>query len=248
MRPARHRSRCASPSTRKPLSRLAARSREVACIVAGLAVWSTALPALAADSLVAAALREALQLAVERGVAAVGRPEGLLVNSAIRIPVPEQLAKVETKLRQTGQDRRADRFVASLNHVAEEAAPAARPPLLAGVGDLPLDDGHRVLAGGDTAGTDLLRRVALGRTTTALYPVVVDAMGRVGVARRYKRFVRDSPLGGLFQQTPVDLEAYVVGRTVEGIFHAIGQEERRIRIDPAARPTARLREVFGAQR
>jgi len=166
----------------------------------------------------------------------------------LSLPVPEQLARVETKLRQTGQDRRADRFVASLNHVAEEAAPAARPPLLAGVGELPLDDGHRVLAGGDTAGTDLLRRVALGRATTALYPVVVDAMGRVGVARRYKRFVRDSPLGGLFQQTPVDLEAYVVGRTVEGIFHAIGQEERRIRIDPAARPTARLREVFGAQR
>src|SRR5712691_11286725 len=97
--------------------------------------------------------------------------------------------------RNSGQHKRADRFVASLNHVAEEAAPAARPPLLAGVGELPLDDGHRVLAGGDTAGTDLLRRVALGRATTALYPVVVDAMGRVGVARRYTRFVRHSPLG-----------------------------------------------------
>ena len=205
-------------------------------------------PALAADSVVAAALREALQLAVERGVAAVGRPDGFLGNPSIRLPVPEPLQKVETKLRQAGQDRRADRFVESLNHVAEEAAPAARVPLLGGVADMVLDDGHRVLSGGDTAGTELLRRVALGRAIAALTPAVGDAMSRVGVARRYKRFVRDSPLGGLIHQAPVDLDAYVVGRTADGIFHAVGQEERRIRSDPSARPTPRLRELFGAQR
>jgi hypothetical protein len=220
----------------------------VACVAAGLVVWLIAIPALAADSVVAAALREALQLAVERGVGAVARPGGFLGNAAIRIPVPDQLAKVETVLRQAGQDRHADRFVESLNQAAEEASPAARSPLLASVVELALDDAHRVLAGGDTAGTELLRRVALGRTIAALTPAVGDAMGRAGVARRYKRFVRDAPLGGLVQQMPIDLDAYVVLRTVEGIFHAIGQEERRIRFDPSARPTARLREVFGAQR
>jgi hypothetical protein len=211
-------------------------------------VWLIAIPALAADSVVAAALREALQLAVERGVTAVARPGGFLGNPAIRIPLPDQLAKVETVLRQAGQDRHADRFVESLNQAAEEASPAARSPLLASVVELALDDAHRVLAGGDTAATELLRRVALGRTIAALTPAVGDAMGRAGAARRYKRFVRDAPLGGLVQQVPVDLDAYVVLRTVDGIFHAIGQEERRIRLDPSARPTARLREVFGAQR
>ena len=218
-------------------------------MVAALATCLAAWPALAADSVVATAVREALQLSVERGVAAVSRHEGFLDNPAIRIPVPEQLAKVEAKLRQSGQERRADKFVESLNRVAEESAPAARPPLLAGVAELVLDDGHRVLTGGETAGTDLLRRTTLGRVMAALNPAVVDAMGRVGTTRRYKRFMRDSSsFGGLFQQSPVDLDAYVAGRTVDGIFHAIGQEERRIRIDPAARPTARMREVFGAQR
>jgi hypothetical protein len=220
----------------------------VPCIAAGFAVWLSALPALAADSVVAAALREGLQLAVERGVAAVARPGGFLGNPAIRIPVPDQLAKVETMLRQAGQDRRADRFVETLNQAAEEASPAARSPLLAGVVELALHDAPRVLASGDTAGTELLRRVALGRTITALTPAVGDAMGRAGVMRRYNRFVRDVPFGGLVQQAPIDLDAYVVLRTVEGIFHAIGQEERRIRVDPSARPTVRLREVFGAQR
>ena len=217
-------------------------------VVTGLIVCLTPRAAPAAEPVVAAGVREALQLAVDRGISALARPDGFLANPAIRIVVPDQLAKVETKLRLSGQDRRADKFIASLNHVAEEATPAARAPLLAAVGELALDDAQRVLAGGETAATDLLRRSAHGRTIIALNPAVADAMGRVGVARRYKRFVRDGPLGGLFQQTPVDLDAYVVGRTADGIFHAIGQEERRIRLDPAARPTARLREVFGTQR
>ena len=221
----------------------------MACAVAVFATWLLAESASAADSVVAAALREALQLSVERGIAAVARPDGFLANPAIHIPVPEQLSKVETKLRQTGNERRVERFVESLNRVAEESTPAARPVLLAGVAELALDDGHRILTGGDTAATDLLRRTTLGRVITALNPVVADTMGRVGVARRYKRFMRDSSsFGGLFQQSPVDLDAYVALRTADGLFHAIGQEERRIRVDPAARTTQRLRDLFGAHR
>src|SRR5262249_35171189 len=144
--------------------------------------------------------------------------------------------------------RRVDKFEASLNHAAEEATPAARPPLLAAVVELRIDDGYRILTGGDTAATTVLRRVALGHTITALRPALADAMDRVGVARRYKGFVKGSPLGGLFQQSPVDLDAYVLGRTIDGIFYSIGQEERRIRLDPTARSSPRLREVFGAQR
>lgn len=189
-----------------------------------------------------------MQLAVERGIGAVARPDGFLGNPAIRISVPEPLSRIEARLRQAGDDRRADKFIASLNHAAERSAPAARPVLLAGVAELPLDDGQRVLARGNTAATELLRRFTFSRVIAALNPAVADAMDQVRVARQYKRFVRDSPLGGLFQQSPVDLDAYVVGQTIDGIFHAIGEEERRIRLEPSARATPRLREVFGGQR
>ena len=211
-------------------------------------MWLTASPAAASDARLVAALREAMELAVDRGIVAVARPGGFLDNPAIRIPVPESLARIETRLRQAGDDRRADKFIASLNHAAERSAPAAKPALLMAVAELPLDDAQRIIARGDTAGTDLLRRFASARALAALHPAVADAMDHVRVARQYKRFVRDSPFGGLFQQSPIDLDAYVVGRTVDGIFHTIGEEERRIRLDPAARPTPRLREVFGGQR
>lgn len=203
------------------------------------------MPALASDrgAHVVVALREALQLAVERAVASVARPDGFLGNPAIQIGVPEPLAKVESALRLAGQERETEKFVVSLNRAAELAAPAARARLLISASEVSLED--RLLAAGETALTDALRRHGLGRAIAALNPAVAEATDRVGTARRYKRFVKGSQFGGLVQQAPLDLDAYVVGRTVEGIFHAIGVEERRIRTDPAARPTARLREVFG---
>jgi len=57
--------------------------------------------------------------------------------------------------------------------------------------------------------------------------------------------MKDAHFGGLVQAPNLDLDAFVVGRTVDGLFHAIGQEERRIRLTPAARTTPLLREVFG---
>lgn len=185
---------------------------------------------------------------MERGLATVARPDGFFSNPSIRLTIPEPLGKVEAMLRQVGEDRLVDRLQASLNHVAEYAAPAARPVLTAAIADLPLDDGHRVLTGGETAATEVLRRHALGRVMTVLNPAVAAATDRMGTARRYKRFMRDAQFGGFVQGSPPDLDAYVAGRMVEGIFYVIGQEERRIRTDPAARPTLLLREVFGAQR
>ncbi len=215
-----------------------------------MTLWLAAAPAGASDRgpHVVAALREALQLAVDRALSGVTRPDGFLANPAIRIPVPDQLAKIESALRLTGQDREVDRFIVSLNRAAEHAAIAARAPLMASVVEVGLDDGHRVLTGGETAATEALRRHAVGRTVNALHPAVAEAMDRAGTARRYKRFVKDAHFGGLMQPVSLDLDAFVVGRVVDGLFYAIGQEERRIRTDPAARPTQRLREVFGAQR
>jgi hypothetical protein len=239
------------PALRGPAKPGRAASAVSGVLLVGLvALWLAAPPSAASERgpHVVAALREALHLAVERAVASVGRADGFLANPAIRVSVPDQLGKIESALRVAGQDREVERFIVSLNRTAEQAALAARGPLLTSVTEVNLDDGFRVLTGGETAATEALRRHATGRTVNALNPAVVEAMERVGTTRRYKRFVKDAHFGGLIQPVSLDLDAFVVGRIVDGLFYAIGQEERRIRTDPAARPTPRLREVFGAQR
>jgi len=43
----------------------------------------------------------------------------------------------------------------------------------------------------------------------------------------------------------VDLDHYVTNKSLDGLFYMIGQEEKKIRTDSAARVTDLLKSVFG---
>lgn len=43
----------------------------------------------------------------------------------------------------------------------------------------------------------------------------------------------------------LDLDKYVTSKSVDGLFHMLGEEEKKIRTDPAARATDLLKKVFG---
>jgi hypothetical protein len=41
------------------------------------------------------------------------------------------------------------------------------------------------------------------------------------------------------------LDSYVTGKALDGMFYKVGQEEAKIRTNPAARTTDLLKQVFG---
>jgi hypothetical protein len=45
----------------------------------------------------------------------------------------------------------------------------------------------------------------------------------------------------------LDITDYVVSQALNGLFYMLGQEERKIRKDPAAQTTSLLRQVFGSR-
>jgi len=51
------------------------------------------------------------------------------------------------------------------------------------------------------------------------------------------------PLAG--KTGSVDLDHHVTTKALDGLFLVLGQEEKKIRTDPAARVTDLLKEVFG---
>jgi hypothetical protein len=70
-------------------------------------------------------------------------------------------------------------------------------------------------------------------------------MTDVGVTKQYEDlFARAQSLPFLNLQS-FDLDHYVVGKSLGGLFHVVGEEEKKIRTQPAARVTDLLREVFG---
>jgi hypothetical protein len=106
-------------------------------------------------------------------------------------------------------------------------------------------DARQILSGGDTVATEFFRETAGGELAEAFHPVVAETMNEVGVTRQYKELT--GRLGSIpFMKTEsFDLDSYVVEKALDGLFHVLGEEERKIRKNPAARVTDLLQRVFG---
>jgi hypothetical protein len=158
--------------------------------------------------------------------------------------MPEKLQTLEKGLRLVGYGPQVDEFVLSMNRAAERAAPAAKQIFWDAIGEMTFDDARKILTGGDTAATQYFKGKTTDRLTSAFRPVVDQAMNEVGVTRQYKELV------GRYQAIPfaksesLDIDHYVVTKALDGLFYVVGEEERKIRTNPAARVTDLLKEVF----
>ena len=54
-----------------------------------------------------------------------------------------------------------------------------------------------------------------------------------------------SMLGGHGATPDLDINSYVVKKSLDGLFYEVGQEEVKIRTNPAAQVTPLLKQVFG---
>ncbi len=70
-------------------------------------------------------------------------------------------------------------------------------------------------------------------------------MSTVGVTARYKALVGQYQTIPFMQPVLFNPDQYVVDESLKGLFYVLGEEERKIRQDPAARVTDLLQEVFG---
>jgi hypothetical protein len=70
-------------------------------------------------------------------------------------------------------------------------------------------------------------------------------MGEVGVTKQYQDLFGRAQRLPFLDLEAFDLDHYVVGKALDGLFHVVGDEEKRIRTNPTARVTDLLREVFG---
>jgi len=191
-------------------------------------------------------LKEALAQGAERAVAALGRRDGFLGNEQVRIPLPERLQGVGRVLGAMGQQHRVDELVTTMNRAAEAAVPEAGPILGDAIRDITLEDARRILDGPDDAATQYFRRAGEQRLTERLRPLVSDATDRAGVTAAYKQLVdRAGSAAALVDSRALDLDGYVTGKALDGLFLMIAAQEKRIRDNPAARGTELLQKVFG---
>ena len=199
------------------------------------------------DTQIASGLKDALSVGTEKAVKLVAQPGGYLENQAIKILLPQSLRPVEKGLRAAGQGPKIDDFVASMNHAAESAAPEAEKIFAGAVREMTIDDARKLLNGGDTSITEYFKSKTSAELTTAFRPHVEKAMEQNGVTQQYQALAGQAPQLPFMNSGKFDINSYVVSKALDGLFYMLGEQEKQIRTNPAARSTALLKQVFGGK-
>jgi hypothetical protein len=196
----------------------------------------------------AGGLKEALTRGVSTAVASTGRPGGYFENPVIKILMPPKLQRLDQAMRAVGMGPQIDEFVRSMNSPAEKAAPAAKSILMDALRSMTFTDAKGIVTGGRTAGTEYFKRTTTEQIQTAFRPIVEREMARAGVTQQFQSLMGQAPKLPFMKTPEINVNQYVLDKATDGLFVVMGQEETKIRTDPASQVTPLLRTVFGGQR
>ncbi len=190
-------------------------------------------------------LKEALTVGTGKAVTSTSKVDGYFANQAIKILMPEKIQKVADFAGKFGYQKQVDEFVLSMNRAAEKAAPAAREYFVGAIKEMTIDDARKIWQGSDTAATEYFKSKTSDKLYTAFKPIVSQSMDQVGTTHAYKEMMGKYTSIPFMKAESFDLDHYVTTKSLDGLFYVVGQEEKAIRTNPAARTTDLLKKVFG---
>jgi hypothetical protein len=189
-------------------------------------------------------LRDALEVATERAVQSTSQTGGFLDNPQIRIQLPGKLESMANGLRAVGMGGKVDELEVAMNHAAEHAAGEATPVFVDAIKGMSFEDASGIVRGGDTAATSYFKRKTTEPLRAKFRPIVDAAMKKVGVAQQYDALVASYSSTPFASVPKLDLTGYVTDQTLAGLFKVVGDEEKKIRTNPAAQTTSLLKQLF----
>ena len=198
------------------------------------------------DAQAGSSIKSLLDKSASAAVLQLGRKDGFLGNDKVRIGLPGNLDKASKFLSRMGQGDKLDELVTAMNRAAEQAVPFAKPLLVKAVKDMTVVDAKNILTGGDTSVTQFFAsktRTPLGQR---FLPVVNQATEKVQLAQHYDAFAGKAASFGLVKKEDAQLGPYVTGKTLDGLYLMIGEEEKKIRQNPLGSASTMVQKVFGA--
>lgn len=191
-------------------------------------------------------VKAALEQGALAAVALLGQSGGFLNNPSVRIALPGYLNDAAQMMKRFGQGKRIEELETSLNRAAEAAVPMGKDLLLGAVQSMSITDAKNILTGGDTSVTQFFSSKTRAPLGEKFLPIVTQATSQVGLAQQYNAFAGKAVGFGLVKKEDARIEDYVTGKTLDGLFTVIGEEERKLRQNPAAAGSALLQKVFGS--
>ena len=194
---------------------------------------------------IAEGLKEALTVGATHSAQVLSAADGFFGNSLIKVLMPPEAQKVEKTLRSIGLGNYVDQAILSMNRAAEAASAKSVAIFVAAIRSMTIQDAVGILKGADSAATHYLRERSSDTLQAAFYPVIAQALQQTEATKYWKQvFEVYNKLPTTFTKVNPDLNSYVTDRALQGLFYQIGQEEKKIRKDPAARMSDLLKKVF----
>lgn len=224
--------------------------RVILSSVAGLSVWGWCLESSAGGLFTSSEGSQALKTALERGaqaaVSQLGQSGGFLSNDKVRIALPGPLEKAAPLLKGLGRGKQLEELRTAMNHAAEQAVPMALPLLKSAIRSMSVSDAQGILTGGDTSVTTFFAGKTREPLSVQFLPIVSKVTDKLSLTRRYNDLAGKAASMGLIKGEQANVQQYVTGRALDGLFLVIGEQEQLIRRDPVGTGSAILKKVFGS--
>lgn len=207
----------------------------IVMVFVGLVI-SLAAHAGALDGFTDGQATQALKTALEQGsikaVAQLGKPNGFLDNPQIRIPLPENLKRVESIARMVGQGDKFDELVIAMNRAAEASVPEAKILLVNAVKKMSVQDAKTILTGGEESATNYFRQNSQDALRLKFLPIVTRYTQKLGLAQQYNSLAGQAAGFGLIKQQDANIQDYVTNKALDGLYATIAEQEKALRSNP----------------
>lgn len=192
-------------------------------------------------------LKEALNNGITKQVSKLTATDGFFKNQAVKILLPEELQKVDTKLRQIGLSSLADDGLKMINRAAEDAVKEATPIFVDAVKQMTFTDAKNILMGADNSATSYLQNTTSSALYTKFNPVIKNSYAKVGADKIWNQIITKYNSIPLVKKVNPDLTDYTTNKAMDGVFKMIAVEEKDIRNNLSSRTSELLKKVFALQ-
>lgn len=213
-------------------------------ILAGLpssTVWALSIPGIT-DAEASSGLKAALEKAGTAAISNLGKADGFLGNPAVRIPLPGFLEQASKLGKILGLDKQIQELTVAMNRAAEAAVPLAKDLVVGAARSLTVTDAKNILTGGQTSVTEFFKTKTSAPLFTKFLPIVNQTVSKLGLAKQYDSLAAKLPVKG----NDAKIENYVTQKSLDGMFHMIGQQEVAFRNNPLGAGGGVISKVFGA--
>jgi hypothetical protein len=198
------------------------------------------------DTEIVNGLKQALEIGTNNAVGVLNKTDGYFKDPIVKILFPPDAVRAADKLRQLGMGQLVDDFVMTLNRGAESAAREAGPIFVDAIKQMTFADARQILGGADNAATEYFKGKTTAALTSKFAPVINNALSSNNCTKHWTQITSTYNKIPLVTKVETDLGKYATGKALDGLFHKLQDEEKKIRTNPAARVTDLLKKVFGS--